>query len=550
MNALARKTAVVIATISLMFCALLGFAYPNTAEAAPGGPYLIDVGMNPASGCGSVSVNGTTYQSGYSSMFNEGEEIQLDATPASGWEFVNWTAGDSVVSSTPSFTYAVTDRANLKANFRIAQPQIQSYIISIGVQSNGMGTISIDGGAYGVGGTATYDEGDTISLNAQAASGYRFVNWTADGAVVSTNQSFNYKVEGKVSLLAHFEKAPTSYMVNIGIHSNGMGNITINGNSQTGLSGSYDEGTQFELTAEAAAGYRFVNWTNGDEVVSTDPDFTYTVTGRTDLYANFEKAPASYFTSIDLAPTGVGSITINGEDSKGITTQYDEGTQLELTAETIEGWRFVNWTNNGTVVSTDPNFTFTVNGETRLLAHFEKIPASYIVSINTSPFGTGNITINGNASQGITAVYDEGEEITLTAEPINGYRFVSWTADGVVVNTDPNFIYTVTNPASLVANFEKVTGPVVDPDDPNNPPADPKDPTVTDPNDDNGGDNATNDEEDSSKKSDDSEDKAKSDDSKEELPKTADNSLYALGALGFVGFVSLIAALIAARRRA
>lgn len=523
---------------------------PNTAEAAPGGPYLIDVGMNPASGCGSVSVNGTTYQSGYSSMFNEGEEIQLDATPASGWEFVNWTAGDSVVSSTPSFTYAVTDRANLKANFRIAQPQIQSYIISIGVQSNGMGTISIDGGAYGVGGTATYDEGDTISLNAQAASGYRFVNWTADGAVVSTNQSFNYKVEGKVSLLAHFEKAPTSYMVNIGIHSNGMGNITINGNSQTGLSGSYDEGTQFELTAEAAAGYRFVNWTNGDEVVSTDPDFTYTVTGRTDLYANFEKAPASYFTSIDLAPTGVGSITINGEDSKGITTQYDEGTQLELTAEAIEGWRFVNWTNNGTVVSTDPNFTFTVNGETRLLAHFEKIPASYIVSINTSPFGTGNITINGNASQGITAVYDEGEEITLTAEPINGYRFVSWTADGVVVSTDPNFIYTVTNPASLVANFEKVTDPVVDPDDPNNPPTDPKDPTVTDPNDDNGGDNATNDEEDSSKKSDDSEDKAKSDDSKEELPKTADNSLYALGALGFVGFVSLIAALIAARRRA
>ena len=51
--------------------------------------------------------------------------------------------------------------------------------------------------------------------------------------------------------------------------------------------GTYAEGTECTLTATASAGFAFVNWTENDEVVSTEATYSFTVTGYRNLVANF-----------------------------------------------------------------------------------------------------------------------------------------------------------------------------------------------------------------------------------------------------------------------
>ena len=53
---------------------------------------------------------------------------------------------------------------------------------------------------------------------------------------------------------------------------------------------------------------------------------------------------------------------------------YDYGTSVTLTATPNEGYNFVNWTEDGTEVSTDAEYTFTVNGARTLVANFEEAP--------------------------------------------------------------------------------------------------------------------------------------------------------------------------------
>lgn len=54
--------------------------------------------------------------------------------------------------------------------------------------------------------------------------------------------------------------------------------------------GEYSEGFNCTLTAVKNHGYTFVNWTLNDEVVSTDPTYTFAVTGDAEYVANFEES--------------------------------------------------------------------------------------------------------------------------------------------------------------------------------------------------------------------------------------------------------------------
>ena len=51
--------------------------------------------------------------------------------------------------------------------------------------------------------------------------------------------------------------------------------------------GSYEQSQACTLTATANSGYTFVNWTENDEVVSTDATYTFTVNANRNLVANF-----------------------------------------------------------------------------------------------------------------------------------------------------------------------------------------------------------------------------------------------------------------------
>jgi len=57
--------------------------------------YTLTLVANPAEG-GTVSGGGE---------YNFGDEIQVEAVANTGWEFVNWTDADGVVSEAANFTF-------------------------------------------------------------------------------------------------------------------------------------------------------------------------------------------------------------------------------------------------------------------------------------------------------------------------------------------------------------------------------------------------------------------------------------------------------------
>ena len=68
---------------------------------------------------------------------------------------------------------------------------------------------------------------------------------------------------------------------------------TVSASAENGTvagAGQYEEGTQATLTATAAEGYEFVNWTVADSVVSTENPYTFNVTADVALVANFKQA--------------------------------------------------------------------------------------------------------------------------------------------------------------------------------------------------------------------------------------------------------------------
>ena len=106
---------------------------------------------------------------------------------------------------------------------------------------------------------------------------------------------------------------------------------------------------------------------------------------------NYASAPTSialnvaYSVSLSASPVEGGTVTGGGT--------YASGTSVTVTATPANDHIFVNWTENGSVVSTDASYTFTATGDRTLTANFEWEP-SLIDDIIPVANG-GNVYVNG-----------------------------------------------------------------------------------------------------------------------------------------------------------
>ena len=78
-------------------------------------------------------------------------------------------------------------------------------------------------------------------------------------------------------------------------------NVTVTAeNGTVEGAGEYEENAEATLTATAAEGYEFVNWTVGDSIVSTENPYKFTVTADLALVANFKVAVTTITETFDL----------------------------------------------------------------------------------------------------------------------------------------------------------------------------------------------------------------------------------------------------------
>ncbi|MFL6514532.1 MAG: protease pro-enzyme activation domain-containing protein [Chthoniobacterales bacterium] len=140
----------------------------------------------------------------------------------------------------------------------------------------------------------------------------------------------------------------------------------------------------------------------------------------------------------------VAAIPINGGTVIGAGT-YLAGAQATVTATPFNAYLFTNWTEDGTVVSTSPTYTFTAGADRNLVANFAVNNSFYTVTVSASPSTEGNVGGGGS--------FRAGSHAFVFAGPKRKYVFVDWKEDGVVVSTAANYGFTVDKSRNLVAEF-------------------------------------------------------------------------------------------------
>jgi len=129
---------------------------------------------------------------------------------------------------------------------------------------------------------------------------------------------------------------------------------------------------------------------------------------------------------------------------------FAESSVVTVTATPNTGYTFVNWTNNGVVVSISPDYQFTMAGNQSLVANFKLTPANqYTVTTSSNP-AAGGTTVGSGA-------FNAGTLVSVTATPNTGYTFSNWTNNGVAVSTSSAYQFTLNGNAKLVANFKLIT---------------------------------------------------------------------------------------------
>ena len=121
-----------------------------------------------------------------------------------------------------------------------------------------------------------------------------------------------------------------------------------------------------------------------------------------------------------------------------------EGSDITITAIPGEGKQFVGWSTSSSekdIVSTDAEYTFTFTGKTRLCGLFTG-PRVLGAAFGISEGGTYTPGCQANSGDfddidyPVNMSVTEGEEVTLTAKPTDGYEFKGWY--GGVIQNDPD----------------------------------------------------------------------------------------------------------------
>ena len=289
------------------------------------------------------------------------------------------------------------------------------------------------------GGTTTgageFAQGSITTVAAIPNTGYTFVNWTVGGTEVSTSSSYPFTVDGNSTLVANFAPIVAGQLAVI------LTSSPVAGGTNVG-SGAYSAGTAVTVAATPNAGYTFVNWTENGAIVSTSSSYQFVISANRTLIAHYIAVPASQFALV-LTSNPVAGGTTSGAGS------YVAGTSVTINATANTGYTFVSWTDNGTIISTSPSYTFVMSANKRLVANF---------TINT--FTLTVISANGTVAKSINqATYNYGTLVTLTATANTGFTFTSWTGDASsIINP---LTVSMTSNKTITANYTAVapTGP-------------------------------------------------------------------------------------------
>ena len=357
---------------------------------------------------GTVTVAGTVLEDG----FKKGTEVTLTATAKEGYTFLCWKKDGAIVSQSAEYTVTVDGDAAYTAVFDpdVGDPDVvhfeddyQEYreglvekkympVQYVGFENGDFYTVEDDNGNMYIEGTATASS-PKIYIDCSIVDKEVVFDFCYDGSFAK-----NYHGGLYVKLLdakaTSGGKNEQYFSINPEL-SNGKLNIsnTIDGKlTQQGTLMSFSEDTWYTVRSRMVNQRVYVKiWKTGTDEPNewtSICDMSAPVASNADARFYFELHDKGNSVKIKLdniqintweklAEKNSYTITaaVNDETMGRVVGdgQYYMNNEAALVALPNDGYGFVNWTENGTVISTNSTLTFTVTENRDVVANFEKL---------------------------------------------------------------------------------------------------------------------------------------------------------------------------------
>ena len=332
---------------------------------------------------GTYTVNGTDDKQAV-----EGDKITVKAAEYPGYQFVRWEVVTDNVT--------ITGVNNEEATFTMPNENVE-----LKARYNKLYTITVDGGHADVTSALT---GKEITVDADVPDGKKFMGWKAEGITLTPAQQQSEHItffmpEGNVTLTAEYKTLHT---------------VTVIGadGTSTVLPDTYIEGDTVTVNAAdyGIPADEFDSWESNDIRLTTDKRQSPTLTFKmVDKNVTLTAVPKTLFT---ITVTGG---TVNGQST---TARVKAGDWVTIKAENKgDDWKFIEWKLTG-----PENFTLDTSQST---VQFQMPSGNVTLEAVQMEYRT--VTINNGNSSTVDEKALHGDSITVTADKVDGKRFVGWT---------------------------------------------------------------------------------------------------------------------------
>ncbi len=267
---------------------------------------------------------------------------------------------------------------NAVAKTEIARSSSSPYIAGQVTDSNNQGlncvTISLTGS-------------QTATTHTLSNGNYSFLNLPLGGNYTVTPSHPSYTFNPSSLTFNNLASNQTGNFVALPNYTISLSASPTAGGAVSG-GGTFVAGSSQTVTATANSGYAFANWMENGSVVSSSSSYTFTLNSNRNLVANFTPIQVNYTITVSASPSAGGTVSGGGT--------FAAGSSRTVTATANTNYTFVNWTENGSVVSSSASYTFTLNANRTLVANFTINPANDF-SISATP-STQTITAGQSTS--------------------------------------------------------------------------------------------------------------------------------------------------------
>ena len=345
-----------------------------------------------------------------------GDNVTIVATPNSGYKFVGWYSGETLISYLESYSFVIgNDDLDYVAKFAH-----ESYNLIIQSESSEKGKTSNSSG--------TYDYLTEITISASANAGYTFDGWYEGNSLISHDNPYTFEMPySNKTYTAKF----TTNSYSVGLTNN---NPTLGDISGDGV---YLYGSNVALTATPNIGVSFLGWYDGENLISTSNPYVFSMPHYDFSYvAKFDWTP--YSITLTINDSTMGSVSGGGS--------YTYGQEVTLTATPNEHYSFFGWYSGNTLLSSNSTYIFEMPVES--LSYEARFVKNYYLIVYSDDESMGTVTSPSECGAGL--------EVTVVANANDGYAIDYW-ADENYDEVSYDFSYTFVMPShnvELIAVFD------------------------------------------------------------------------------------------------